>query len=90
MEFKHKIKGFSNYLFGKGGYVIRLKYVTNHLHYKEARIISYSKSDDRLTLYDDKGRKQRLSKTAIKKRGFIKLDTPVFIPLKSDIKEIPF
>jgi len=90
MQFKYKIKGFSNYLFGKGGYVIRLKYVTNHLHYKEARIISYSKSDDRITLYDDNSKKQRLSKMAIKKRGFIKLEVPVFIPLKSDIKETPF
>jgi len=90
MEFKHKIRGFSNYLFAEGGYVVRIKYVTNHLHHKEDRIISYSKSDDRLTLYDDKGRKQRISKIAIKKRGFIKLDNPVFIPMECNINETPF
>ena len=76
MMFKYSIRNFSNYLFSKGGFVIRLNYVTNHQHYKGARLVSYSKSDQRLTLYDDKGKKQRLSKRAIKNRGFILIDNP--------------
>mgnify|MGYP003654003323 CR=1 FL=1 len=90
MYFKHTIRGFSNYLFKKGGYVVRLNYVTNHKHYKGVRLVSYSKSDKRLTLYDDKGKKQRLSKIAIKKRGLIILDEPLFIPMTCDIDLIPF
>ena len=90
MLFKHSIKGFSNYLFSKGGYVIRLNYVTTHQHYKSVRLVSYSKSDQRLTLYDDKGKKQRLSKRAIKKRGFILIDSPIFVPLSCEIDFNPF
>ena len=90
MHFKYSIRNFSNYLFAKDGFVIRLNYVTNHHHYKGARLVSYSKSDQRVTLYDDKGKKQRLSKTAIKKRGFIKLDNPLFIPLVCELDSKPF
>jgi hypothetical protein len=90
MHFKHSIPNFSNYLFAKGGFVIRLNYITNHQHYKGVRLVSYSKSDQRLTLYDDKGKKQRLSKRAIKKRGFLKLDCPVFIPLSCELDSSPF
>ena len=90
MYFNHSIKGFSNYLFAKGGFVIRLNYITNHQHYKGCRLVSYSKSDQRLSLYDDKGNKQRLSKRAIKKRGFQKLDCPVFVPLSCEIDFNPF
>jgi len=90
MYFKYSILNFSNYLFAKGGYVIRLNYVTNHQHYKGCRLVSYSKSDQRLTLYDDKGKKQRLSKRAIKKRGFILIDSPLFIPLSCELELSPF
>jgi len=90
MMFKYSIRNFSNYLFSKGGYVIRLNYVTNHQHYKGCRLVSYSKSDQRLTLYDDKGKKQRLSKRAIKKRGFILIDSPLFIPLSCELESSPF
>ena len=90
MMFKYSIRNFSNYLFAKGGFVIRLNYVTNHQHYKGVRLVSYSKSDQRLTLYDDKGKKQRLSKRAIKKRGFILIDSPLFIPLSCELESSPF
>tara|TARA_R110002167_G_scaffold102262_1_gene265481 strand:- start:371 stop:643 length:273 start_codon:yes stop_codon:yes gene_type:complete len=90
MYLKHSIKGLSNYLFAKGGFVIRLNYVTKHQHYKSVRLVSYSKSDQRLTLYDDKGKKQRLSKRAIKKRGFILIDNPLFIPLSCELESTPF
>ena len=90
MMFKYSIRNFSNYLFAKGGFVIRLNYVTNHQHYKGVRLVSYSKSDQRLTLYDDKGKKQRLSKRAIKKRGFILIDGPLFIPLSCELESSPF
>ena len=90
MYFKHSIPNFSNYLFAKGGFVIRLNYVTKHQHYKSVRLVSYSKSDQRLTLYDDKGKKQRLSKRAIKKRGFVLINEPLFIPLVCEIDFTPF
>ena len=90
MYFKYSIRNFSNYLFAKGGFVIQLNYITNHKHYKSIRLVSYSKSDQRLTLYDDKGKKQRLSKTAIKKRGFTKLDNPLFVPLSCELESMPF
>jgi len=90
MYLKHSIKGFSNYLFAKGGFVIRLNYVTKHQHYKSVRLVSYSKSDQRLTLYDDKGKKQRLSKRAIKNRGFILIDNPLFVPLSCELESTPF
>ena len=90
MLFKYSIKGFSNYLFAKNGFVIRLNYVTNHHHYKGTRLVSYSKSDNRLTLYDDKGKKQRLSKRAIKKRGFVLINDPLDIPLSCDLFNCPF
>ena len=90
MVFKHSISNFSNYVFSKGGYVIRLNYLTKHQHYKGYRLVSYSKSDQRLTLYDDKGKKQRLSKIAIKKRGFILIDSPLDIPLYCHINSCPF
>ena len=78
MMFKYYIKGFSNYVFAKGGYIIRLDYVTKHKHYKSKRFVSYSKSDGRCTLYSDKNKKERLSKRAIKNRGFIKNGYPSF------------
>lgn len=90
MQFKHSIRNFSNYLFAKGGYVIRLNYITNHQHYKGARLVSYSRSDNRLSLYDDNGKKQRLSKRAIKKRGFILIDKPLNIPLSCELVTCPF
>ena len=90
MQFKHSIKGFSNYLFAKGGYVIRLDYVTSHKHYKGARLVSYSRSDNRLSLYDDNGKKQRLSKRAIKKRGFTVIDNPLNITLSCELSSCPF
>jgi|TARA_R110000751_G_scaffold1723_1_gene6233 hypothetical protein len=89
MEFKYSLKGFSSYLFGKDGFVVRLPIVTNHKHYKGIRLISYRK-DNRLVLYSDKGKKETLSKIAIKKRGFLKLDSPVYIPLSCDLFSCPF
>jgi len=90
MLFKYSIPNFSNYLFAKNGFVIRLNYITKHQHYKGVRLVSYSRSDNRLTLYDDKGKKQRLSKIAIKKRGFIVIDNPLDIPLSCDLVSCPF
>jgi len=89
MILKHSIKGFSNYLFAKGGFVIRLNYVTSHQHYKGVRLVSYSRSDNRLTLYGDNGKKQRLSKRAIKKRGFTLVE-PLNIPLSCELSSCPF
>ena len=89
MVFKHSVKGFSRYLFGKDGFIVRLPIVTNHYHYKSIRLISYRK-DCRVILYSDKGKKETLSKSAIKKRGFILIDNPLDIPLTCDITSCPF
>ena len=89
MLFKYSLKGFSKYLFGKDGFVVRTNIVTSHHHYKQTRLISYRK-DGRLVLYSDKGKKETLSKRAIKKRGFIKLDSPLFIPLSCELDSNPF
>jgi hypothetical protein len=88
--FKHSVKGFSNYLFAKGGYILRLDYTTKHNHYKYKRFVSYSRSDNRCTLYSDKGKQERLSKRAIKNRGFVELDEPLFIPMACDLSNDPF
>ena len=89
MLFKYSLKGFSNYLFGKDGFVIRTNIVTPHHHYKQTRLISYRK-DGRFILYSDKGKKETLSKMAIKKRGFVKLHEPLFIPLSCELEITPF
>ena len=89
MMFKYSLKGFSSYLFGKDGFVVRTNIVTSHHHYKQTRLISYRK-DGRLVLYSDNGKKETLSKRAIKKRGFQKLDCPVFIPLSCELELSPF
>jgi len=89
MIFKYSLKGFSNYLFGKDCFVIRTNIVTSHNHYKQIRLISYRK-DDRIILYSDKGKKETLSKRAIKKRGFILIDNPLFVPLSCEIDFNPF
>jgi hypothetical protein len=89
MIFKYSLKGFSNYLFGKDGFVVRTNIVTSHHHYKQTRLISYRK-DDRIILYSDKGKKETLSKRAIKKRGFILIDSPLFIPLSCELESTPF
>ena len=88
MVFKHSVKGFSRYLFGKDGFIVRLPIVTNHDHYKSIRLISYRK-DGRVILYSDKGKKETLSKSAIKKRGFTLVD-PINIPLSCDLASYPF
>jgi len=89
MYFRYSLKGFSSYLFGKDGFVVRTNIVTSHNHYKQTRLISYRK-DGRIVLYSDKGKKETLSKRAIKKRGFQKLDCPVFVPLSCEIDFNPF
>ena len=89
MVFKYSVKGFSRYLFGKDGFIVRLPIVTNHDHYKKIRLISYRK-DGRVVLYSDKGKKETLSKRAIKKRGFILIDNPLNISLSCDLVNCPF
>lgn len=39
MVIKWKIEGFENYGVTKDGHVVRLAYVTNHLHYKSEKVI---------------------------------------------------
>ena len=87
MEFKYTARGFSNYLFAKGDYVIRKPYVTKHLHYKNARIISFDKND-RIYLWSDKGKKERMSKRIL--RNFLIETTPVNITMLCQITETPF
>ena len=89
MLFKYSIKGFSRYLFGKDGFIVRLPIVTNHKHYKSIRLVSYRK-DGRIILCSDKGKKETLSKRAIKKRGFILIDKPLNIPLSCELVNCPF
>ena len=87
MKFKHTIRGFSNYLFAKGGYVIRKQYKTPHKHYKEARLVSFDKND-RIYLWNDKGKKERLSKRVLK--GLLIPINPIEINLSSKINLTPF
>jgi hypothetical protein len=89
MVFKHSVKGFSRYVFKKGGYVIRISIVTKHMHYKQPRFVSYRK-DGRIILYSDKGKKETLSKQAIEKRGFVLIETPIEIPMFCDLETVPF
>lgn len=87
MVFKHSIKGFSNYICAKGGYVLRLNYCTKHHHCKDKRLVSFDKNN-RIYLWDDLGQKHRLSKRQLK-RMLIEVH-PIDVRLKSNIELIPF
>ena len=86
MIFKHSIKGFSNYLLAKNGFVIRTFYVTNHLHYKDPRLISFK--NNRIYLWSDSGKKERLSQRQLK-RMLVEVE-PVEIPLFCSLDLTPF